>query len=394
MPKNETSHPIPLAVPKLSGRERDYILECLDTNWVSYAGPFVGRFEEALAETCGADSAVAVVSGTAALHVALILAGVMPGEEVLMPGITFVSPANAVCYVGAVPAFLDISGEDWQLHAEDVRRFIEDRCELKDGRLRNRATGRKIGAVLLVHLLGGLADSRAIGEVCAEFGLPLIEDAAECVGSRYDDRRLAAPLGCMPESKRFVAVSFNGNKIITTGGGGALLTNDWDLAARARHLTTTAKSDPVRFFHDELGYNYRMTNLAAAMGVAQLEVMEEHVAGKRRIASRYREAFDGHPGVERCHPEPAGCVSNYWLYTLMLSRDADPVIESMNRSGIMCRPIWHPMPELPYLKEICHAEELKFGAGFHRRAVCLPCSVGLEEEDQERVIGRLEEVLG
>jgi len=377
----------------MSGREKDYILECLETNWVSYAGPFVNRFEESLAKKCGADSAVAVTSGTAAIHVALILSGVKPDEEVIMPGITFVAPANAVRYTGAWPVLLDISEQDWQLHAGEIRRFLENRCELREGSLWSRITGRRIAAVLLVHLLGGLADSRMVGEVCAEFGLPLIEDAAECVGSRYNDRRLAAPLGVMPESNRFVAVSFNGNKIITTGGGGALLTNDPERAARIRHLTTTAKSDPVRFFHDELGYNYRMTNLAAAMGVAQLEVLGEHVAEKRRIASAYRKAFLGHPGVAICHPEPAGCISNYWLYTLLLKKDSNPVVEAMNEMGIMCRPIWHPIHELPYFKEVCHSEELQFGERFHRRAICLPCSVSLKESEQVRVIEMLREVL-
>lgn len=374
---------IPLAVPRMSGREREYIEECLATNWVSYAGPFVSRFERQLTEATGCAEAVAVTSGTAALHVALILAGVEPESEVVMPGISFVAAANAVRYTGAWPSFLDIEAAAWQLAPRSLRAFLETRCRRAGGGLVNKVTGRRISAVLLVHLLGGLADSAGVAKVCAEFDLPLVEDAAECLGGRYEDRLLAAPLEDLPANRRLMITSFNGNKIITTGGGGALLLNDGEQAARARHLTTTAKTDAVAFVHDELGYNYRLTNMAAAMGVAQLEVLHAYVEDKRRTAARYAEALGGLPGLV-LHPQRSGSFNTYWLYTVMLDRPSRPVIDEMIRLGIQCRPVWQPLPDLPHLAA-AHSEPLTFGRRFHERAVSLPCSVGILHDDVQRV---------
>lgn len=381
--KEEAKTTIPLAVPKMSGRERAYIQECLDTNWVSYAGPFVSRFEKALAETTGCGEAVAVTSGTAALHVALLLAGVPPDSEVLMPGITFVAPANAVRYTGAWPTFLDIDEDDWQLGAGTLRAFLASRCRRENGKLVNAVTGRSISAVLLVHLLGGLADSAGVAKVCAEFDLPLVEDAAECLGGRYEDRLLASPLEDLPANRRLMITSFNGNKIITTGGGGALLLNDAEQAARARHLTTTAKTDAVAFLHDELGYNYRLTNMAAAMGVAQLEVLKAYVEDKRRTAARYAQSLGSLPGLV-LHPQGGGRFNTYWLYTVLLDRPSRPLIDEMIRQGIQCRPVWQPMPDLPHLAS-SYSEALTFGRRFHGRALSLPSSVGISEEEVRRV---------
>lgn len=384
---------IPLCIPEMTGGEKVLVSECFDSNWVSYAGAYVGRFEEEVASSCGAAHAVAVNSGTAALHLALVLAGVQPGDEVVMPGISFVAPANAVRYLGAWPCFLDIESSDWQISADRIRRFLESCEREKGGRLLNPRTGRPVTCILPVHLLGGMADSRAIGKVCDDFDLPMVEDAAECLGARFLDREMAAPLGTMDESRRFLGTSFNGNKIITTGGGGAVISNDADVAARARHLSTTAKPDPVSFFHDELGFNYRLTNTAAAMGVAQIETLGERVAKKRQLAARYGAALEGRSGVT-LHPEPMNCLSSFWLYTVNLDRPSKEVVEELASRGIQSRPIWHPLPRLPYLESEVWSDGLRFGCRLVESAISLPCSHGLSLQDQDRVISELLDILG
>lgn len=397
---------IPLAVPFLGGNESKYVNDCLDTNWVSYVGSYVSDFEAYLAGIAGAAEAVAVTSGTAALHMALSLAGVTADTDVVMPGISFVAPANAIRYCGAWPVFVDIAERDWQMDPAAVADFFDSQCERRPGGgVWNRATGRRVSAVAIVHLLGGLGNSEAILGICEKHCLPLIEDIAECIGARWTDRPLCASASASATAtatattatasgdpvQRIWATSFNGNKIATTGGGGAVLTNDRELAARLRHLTTTAKTDGLTFYHDQLGYNLRLTNIAAAMGLAQLERLDFHVSEKRRIAGAYQRAFAGDPRI-RTHPEPDGSKCCFWLYTIMLDRDALPVVKEMNRQGIGCRPIWHPMADLPYLDE-AYSHGLAFGAEFHRRALSLPCSVGLSEQDQDRVIRTLRDCL-
>ncbi|MDA7880814.1 DegT/DnrJ/EryC1/StrS family aminotransferase [Akkermansiaceae bacterium] len=376
---------IPLCIPEMTGREKTLVSECFDTNWVSYAGSFVGEFERLIAEASGCSHAVAVTSGTAALHLGLVMAGVQAGDEVVMPGISFVAPANAVRYVGAWPCFLDVDSRDWQLSPSRVREFLTSCRRGPDGRLYNSATKRPVTCLMPVHLLGGLADSRALGAICDEFGLPMVEDAAECLGASFLDRNLAAPLGTMEESRRFLGTSFNGNKIITTGGGGAVICNDPASAERVKHLSTTAKTDPATFFHDELGFNYRLTNTAAAMGVAQIETLGERVIRKREIARRYGEAFDDLDGV-RLHPEPKNCESTFWLYTLQLDCPSAPLIARLEEARIQARPIWHPLSNLPYLRKDCWNDGMAFGSSLVKRAISIPCSHGLSKEDQERVV--------
>lgn len=375
---------IPLCIPEMTGDEKALVGECFDTNWVSYAGSFVGTFEERIAEEAGCAHAVAVTSGTAGLHLALVMAGVKAGDEVVMPGISFVAPANAVRYVGAFPTFLDIEATDWQISADRIRKFLETCERSKGGELINPHTKRPVTCVLPVHLLGGLCDSSEIGKVCSDFDLPLVEDVAECLGARFHDRNMAAPLGSMDESRRFLATSFNGNKIITTGGGGAILTNCEKVAERARHLSTTAKSDVVQFMHDELGFNYRLTNTAAAMGVAQVASLAERVEKKREIAYLYATAFQDVPALT-LHPEPENCRSSYWLYTMDLGQAVMPVIEALGTQKIQARPIWHPLSDLPYLRDKCWNDGLTFGAQLVERAISLPCSHGLTIEEQQRV---------
>ncbi|MCB1099199.1 MAG: LegC family aminotransferase [Verrucomicrobiae bacterium] len=385
------SDPIPLCVPEMSGGEWGYIRECLDTNWVSYVGPFVERFENSIAAITGAEHAVAMNSGTAALHTALAISGVKSGDEVIMPAVTFVAPGNAVRYQGAWPSFVDIDLETWQMDVDKLAWFLSALCEKRTEGLYNIATGRRIAALMPVHLLGGMFDVDAIASLAFEYDLPLIEDAAECLGAKYRGRGIGAEVPSIPGCRRIVCTSFNGNKIVTTGGGGALLTNDLDSAMQAKHLSTTAKADPIEFFHDAVGYNYRLTNIAAAMGVAQLEVLYRYVDRKRAIADRYSGAFQGIADIIT-HPEPPDTTCTYWMYTVLLNRRARPVVDALLAEGIGSRPIWRPLNVLPAF-ENCFSGDLTATELVCERAISLPCSVGLSESEQSRVIDVVKGVL-
>jgi len=281
---------IPLSVPEIRGNEWKYTKECLDTNWVSSIGPFVDRFEQELAARVGTGYAVATVNGTAALHVALLVAGIGPDDEVLVSTLTFIASANAIRYVGAWPVFVDAEPDYWQMDPQKTTDFLEKGCRWNNGELRNRRTGRRVRAILPVHILGHPVDMDPILEVARKYGLAVIEDATESLGAKYKGR-MGGHLGDA------ACFSFNGNKIITTGGGGMLVTDKEEWALKAKYLTTQAKDDPVEFRHDAVGYNYRLTNIQAAMGCAQFEVLDEYVNTKRRIAATYTEALRDVPGI-------------------------------------------------------------------------------------------------
>ncbi len=380
---------IPLCVPCLSGREKAYVVEALDTNWVSYVGPHVQKFEELLVAASGAPFAVAMNSGTSALHIALIQAGVGLNDEVVMPAVTFVSPANAVRYCGAWPVFVDVRSDDWQMSAEETRTFLTNGCTATPAGLINQQTGRPIKAILLVHLLGGMGDVDAFAKLADEFGLFLIEDGAECLGATYKGRGMAGPNAHIDPKRRLIATSFNGNKIVTTGGGGALFTHDESTAKHAKHLSTTAKADAIEFYHDELGYNYRLTNVSAALGVGQMELLEGYVNRKRAIAAVYESALKDVPCVVQTHPEPADCRSSFWMYTIQLDRPARPVVDALGKCGIITRPLWRPMFALPAMQGSASWGELPVTAVVCTSAISLPCSVDLTFPDQTRVIQAL-----
>ena len=381
---------IPLAVPHIHPSSGDRVLECLKTNWVSYAGPFVDEFEAALAQVTGSQHAVAMASGTAALHIALLLAGVEAGDEVIMPGLSFVAPANAIRYCNAWPWFTDIGMDDWQWDIDKLEEFLRKGCKFNSGRLINRQTGRRIAALLPVHLLGGMCDIDGVISLAQEFDLPVVEDAAECLGALYKQQPIGFQRGLNPD-RHLVATSFNGNKIITTGGGGAILTYSEKLAVKAKHLSTTAKVRGLNFYHDTLGYNYRLTNLAAALGLSQLEHLNEHVSIKRTIAQQYQSELSG-LGIT-LHPEPMFCESTYWMYTVMLNCESTPIIEFMNQHGIMVRPLWVPLSNLPAFIECDFTGDLCVVQQLYKTAISLPCSVDLNISDQERVIQTLADKL-
>lgn len=363
-----SSGEIPLHAPVFGDHERRYVLETIDSTFVSSVGAFVGRFERDIAAYTGSPAAVATVNGTAALHVALQLAGVGRGDLVITQPLSFVATCNAIRYCGAEPVFVDVDRHTLGLSpraldawlTEHARVADDGTCTLRDGRTRIRAC-------VPMHTFGHPADLDGLRAVCARWQLALVEDAAESLGSLYHGRHTGT-FGLVG------AISFNGNKIITTGGGGMILTNA-ALGARAKHLTTTARvADALAFVHDELGYNYRMPNLNAALGCAQLERLEDFVAAKRRLAEAYAAFFDG-SALEFVR-EPVGCRSNYWLNAVICENAAqrDALLRATNGVGVMTRPAWTLMTELPMYAD-CRQGDLRIARDLQARIVNLPSSV-------------------
>lgn len=366
--------PVPLHEPRFAGREKEYLQRCIESGWVSSGGPFVEEFESKLAALSGTKFAIATVNGTAALHAALHIAGVQPGDEVIIPALTFVATANAVTYCGAIPHFVDAEPKAFGLDPQKLKAHLERVSIRKEGKLVNRDTGRPIRAVVPVHVFGHPVDMDALNEVCRIFDLPVIEDATESLGSLYKGEPCGG-LGLLG------VLSFNGNKIVTTGGGGAIVTNDETLARRAKHLTTTAKQPHAwAFIHDEVGWNYRMPNLNAALGLAQLEELDGFVVSKRALAERYASAFAEIGGVTFVR-EPAGTKSNYWLNAILLdeggSVSRDAVLQASHKAGFLTRPAWTPMHQLAIFGH-CPRGDLAVTESLARRLVNLPSSAGME----------------
>ena len=364
---------IKLHEPCFSGNESKYVQECIDSTFVSSVGKFVDRFEKEVAEYTGAKHAVAVVNGTAALHIALLLAGVESGDEVLVPTLSFVATANVVRYCGAKPHFVDSEQQTLGIDPEALQDYLQVNTEQRNGICLNRKTGNTVRALVPVHIFGHPCDLEGLLAVTKEFNLVLIEDAAESLGSTYHGRH-SGTFGLLG------TLSFNGNKTITTGGGGAILTDDPELAKRAKHLTTTAKT-PHRwdYVHDEVGYNYRMPNLNAALGCAQLEQLPDFLASKRRLFESYQEAFRDIAGIS-LFTEPEGSQSNYWLQTLLLddsvANQRDAILEATNSVRLMTRPVWKLLHKLAPYRD-CPCTPLPVAESLERRIVNLPSSTGL-----------------
>lgn len=359
--------------PEFAGNEWNYVRDTIDTGWVSSAGSYVDRFEEMLAERIGVARVVATANGTAALHLALLMAGVAPGDEVLTPALTFVATANAVAYCGAVPHFVDVSEQTLGMDPQRLALHLDRIGERVDGQLVNRNTGRPMRAVLPMHTFGHPVDLDPLIDVCDRFGIVLVEDAAESIGSYYKDRHTGG-IG------RVGALSFNGNKTVTTGGGGAVITNDGPLGARAKHLSTQAKV-PHRweYIHDAVGFNYRLPNLNAALGCAQLEQLDGFLGDKRRLAERYAEAFASIPGV-RFFVEPPFARSNYWLNAILLDEpdlaQRDAVLSATNDAGLMTRPLWRLMHRLTMYAD-APRDSLAVSEALEARLVSIPSSARL-----------------
>ncbi len=365
--------PVALHEPNFDGNESLYLQECLDSTYVSSVGKFVDEFEVELANFTGAKYAVSLVNGTAALHIALKLAGVQAGDEVLLPALTFVATANAIAYCDAVPHFVDSEESTLGIDGAKLREYLSGNTSQTSGKCVNRNTGRIISALVPMHTFGHPSDLETLLSIAHDFNIALVEDAAESLGSYYGGQHTGT-FGLVG------TLSFNGNKTITTGGGGAVLTNNLDLARHAKHLTTTAKMRHAwEFRHDEIGYNYRMPNLNAALGCAQLEKLPSKLKAKRELFGRYRNAFEDVKGVE-LFSEPDNCQSNYWLQTLLLdenqSGNRDLILETTNAAGIMTRPVWVLLNELSPFKDF-PCTDLITAQSLSRRIINIPSSPNL-----------------
>jgi perosamine synthetase len=376
---------IPLSIPNISGKEWQYVRECLDTGWVSSAGRYVVRFEEELARYVGAAHAIACVNGTAALHTALLLVGVRPGDEVLAPSLTFIAPVNAVRYCGAEPVFF---GADrcYNLDPVQAREFLGRETERRGGETVDARTGRTIRALLSVAVFGNAGNWAELYGDCRARGIAVIEDATEALGTRY----AAGPWAGRHAgtSADLACLSFNGNKIVTTGGGGMIVTDSEPLARRARYLTQQAKDDPIAYVHDEIGFNYRLTNVAAAIGVAQLERIEEFVARKQENYAAYRRRLAGLDWCE-LRPAPDYARNNLWMYALYIKagpwRDrARALVDALQPHGIETRPVWRPCHlQKPY--RAFRTYGIEGTAELAANTINLPCSTHLEERQIARV---------
>ena len=384
-----TKQMIPLSEPCITGNEWSYVKQCLDDEWVSSGGPFVKRFEREVARSVGSAHAVATINGTAALHVALLALGVRPDDEVIVSDLTFIAPANAIRYCNAHPVFMDADIATWHMDPNKLKEFLEEECELREGRCFNKRTGRRVRAVLPVHILGLSCDIEAIAALARAYGLKIVEDASEGIGVRFRGRHI----GTFGDVGVF---SFNGNKIITTGGGGMAVTDDTEIANRLKYLTTQAKDDGVEYDHGEIGFNYRLTNVQAAIGIAQMERLDEFIEKKRAIAGVYRGELAHVPGLTLMQ-ESDGCSATYWLFTILTPPgtrldDRKKIILQLIDSGVGVRPLWHPIHDLqPYRN--CQAYKIENSALLYERAISLPSSVGLNVDQLRSCAKKLKQNL-
>jgi perosamine synthetase len=363
----QTTEFIPLHEPKFIGNEKAYVIDCIDSTFVSSVGKYVDRFELDMAKYTGAKYAVATVNGTAALHIALKLVGVNSGDEVITQSLSFVATCNAISYCGAKPVFVDVDKDTLGLSPVSLRDFLSANTnQSKEGCI-NKTTGRKISAVVPMHTFGHPCRIDEIARICEEFNIPLIEDAAESLGSYYQGKHTGT-------FGKLAAFSFNGNKTITTGGGGMIITNDEALAKRAKHITTTAKCPhPYEFVHDEIGYNYRMPNINAALGCAQLESLPQLLESKRSIALSYLQFF-ANTSINFVS-EPQNSKANYWLNAIILEdkQDREDFLKELNKARVMSRPIWRLMNELTMFSD-CQSSDLSNVKWLEERVVNIPSS--------------------
>lgn len=381
---------IPLSVPNLKGNELDYVIDAVKTEWVSSGGSYINDFEAKIAEYVGVEEAVAVQSGTAALHLSLMEAGVEYGEEVIAPTLTFIAAVNPIRYCGAEPVFMDCD-DSLCMDPVKLEKFLRVECDFEDGVVINKETGKRIRALVVVHVFGNLADMEAIMKLAEEFDLKVIEDATEALGSVYREGayagKTAGTIG------HFGAYSFNGNKIMTTGGGGMIVARDLDELRHMRYLSTQAKDNPTNFIHGDVGYNYRMTNLQAALGLGQVEQLDTFVATKKRNYELYAELFAGNKHV-RLLPFREGIDSNYWFYALYVEGDCDiqAIMDALQEKQIQTRPIWGLIHEQkPYVGTQTY--QIEAATRYAKHVINIPCSTNLPEEDVRYVAECINELL-
>ena len=380
---------ISLSVPSINGNEWKYIKECLDTNWVSSAGKFVDLFEDKIAEYSGAEFAIACVNGTSAIQVSLRLAGVKPGDEVIAPTITFIAPVNAIRYNGATPIFMDADNY-YNIDSKKTIEFIKKETFFKEGFSYNKKTKNKISAILPVHMWGNALWLDDLVDICEERNIAIVEDASESLGSVYTEGKFSGKhtgtigmLGCL---------SFNGNKIITTGGGGMILTNNATLADKAHYLITQAKDDPVRYIHNEIGYNFRLTNVQAALGLAQLEQISNFLINKKDTYNKYVNLMKEINGLSMAET-PNYSLNNHWMNILSIDVKEygitrEKIMSELEKEGIETRPIWFPNHlQKPYLD--CQTYDISFAEKLAKHSLCLPSSSSLLSNDIELIFSKI-----
>lgn len=366
-----------LSAPHLAGNETKYVLECLSSGDISSMGRFMQKFEEMLAQFVGVKHAVATSSGTTALHVALIVAGVSPGDYVILPNVTFVASLNSILYTGAEPILVDVDSSTWQMDLDLLDRFLSAHTKSENGRCVHVSDGRIVRAIMPVHVLGNMCEMNRLVKLSEKYGLAVIEDASEALGSYFGGQHSGSfgRLGCF---------SFNGNKIVTTGGGGMIVTNDERLAKRARHLTTQAKAGSDEYFHDEVGYNYRLVNILAAIGVAQMEQLGTFLETKREADSYYKKGLQALAGVQfqQAHPD---VLPNNWLFTFR-SKQKKKLLTALNSANLQSRSLWVPMNRLPMSGSHRYVSDQDVSGMLYSECVSIPCSSSITREQMDKVI--------
>ncbi len=376
---------IPLSVPNVAGNEWKYVKDCLDTGWISSVGSYVTQFEQMVADFAGAKYGVAAVNGTAALHIALLLSGVKQDDYVILPNLTFVASANSIKYLGAEPLLIDADPELWQMDLDLLEEFLENETDEKDGHLFYIKDGRRIGAIMPVHILGNMCDMDRFLSIVKKYPLPIVEDATEALGTTYKGISAGkfSPLACF---------SFNGNKIISTGGGGVIVTDDEALAKHAKHLTTTAKASADEYYHDEVGYNYRLVNVLAAIGVGQMELLPSFIKRKRECVAFYKKELEG-VGDIRFQQELRDVETNGWLFTIQTDKQKE-LLAHLNANKILSRRFWMPMNKLPMYKDCVYVQQKDNSDYIYNTCLSIPSSTSITDEELEIVVREIKEAIG
>lgn len=372
-----------LSGPNMCGNEWKYVKDCLDTGWVSSVGAYVDQFEKMSAEFAGTKYAVATSSGTTALHICLLMTGIDQNDYVITPNITFIATCNSIKYTGANPIFIDTDEYTWQMDLDLLEEFLETETEQRENVCYYKKDGKRIPAIMPVHVLGNICNMDRLMALAAKHNLVVIEDSTEALGSYYKGKH-AGSFGLMG------TFSYNGNKIITTGGGGMIVTDDEALAKKAKHLTTQAKSDPFEYVHDEIGYNYRLVNVAAAMGVAQMELLPSFIKRKKEIISFYKDALKGVGDIS--FQEVAEDVNpNWWLPTIKTNRQRD-VLKILNDHKMQSRPFWVPMNQLRMFKDNIYYNKTDRSDFVYKHCLSIPCSTNITDAELEAVSNKIKEV--
>ncbi len=377
---------IPLSVPLLNGNEWSYVKDCLDTGWISSAGEYVNRFEKDVAKFVGAKYGVACMNGTVGLHIAQVLLGIGDGDHVLAPNITFIATLNAISYSGAEPILVDVCPNSWQMDLDLLESWLKENTESITEKnctyTVNKTTGKVIKAIMPVHVLGNIGEVNRLQKIAKDFNLYIIEDSTEALGSYFKGQH-AGTFG------QIGVFSFNGNKIISTGGGGVIVTDDEELAKRAKHLTTQAKISAMEYIHDEIGYNYRLVNVLAAIGVAQMEQFPEILKKKHFMDEFYRKNLKGVGDIE--FQEVSSEVEhNCWLFTFKTNRMRDLLIY-LNENGVQSRPFWMPMNQLQMFTNCTYVSKVDNSSEIYNTCISIPSSAGISIDELETVVKKIKE---